>query len=300
LTNGPHERNGSKPTEPAGIGGVRSVDPRVARLLSRLEAFLYQGGWPVRVARALGVRPTVRIVQHTVSLGAACADMPPLRVAYASDFHAGPTTDRTVLASACERLREASPDLLLLGGDFVTGRSEHIEWLAPEIGRIPARLGRFAVLGNHDRWSGAAPIVEALEGAGITVLLNANVRLPPPFDPVWVCGLDDHGTGWPDAAAAMRGADGTRIVLMHSPSGLLDLGGQRFEVAFCGHTHGGQLALPGGIAVMVPEGKLSRRYARGRFAVGESSTLLVSVGLGCVVLPLRTFADPEVLLCTLH
>jgi len=196
-------------------------------------------------------------------------------------------------------LREAAADLLLLGGDFVTGRPNEIDWLAGELGDVPAPFGRFAVLGNHDYWSDAGYVVERLEAAGIRVLVNANARLMPPFERVWVCGLDDHWSGRPDAATAVRGAEGVRLVLMHAPSGLLDLGEERFDLALCGHTHGGQLALPGGIPIVVPQGPLSRRYARGRFSIGDGRTLVVSVGLGCVVVPLRTFADPEIVICTL-
>jgi predicted MPP superfamily phosphohydrolase len=86
---------------------------------------------------------------------------------------------------------------------------------------------------------------------------------------------------------------------MHAPSGLLDLGEERFDLALCGHTHGGQLALPGGVPLIVPHGRLSRRYARGRFSIGKDRTLVVSVGVGCVVLPLRLFADPEIVVCNL-
>jgi len=203
------------------------------------------------------------------------------------------------LRAACAELRAAAPDLLLLGGDFVTGRPTEIDWLARELGSIPAPFGRFAVLGNHDLWSDAGYVVDRLEAARIRVLVNGNARLSPPFDRVWVCGLDDHWSGCPDAEAALKGADGVRVVLMHAPSGLLDLGEERFELAMCGHTHGGQLALPGGIPIVVPQGPLSRRYARGRFRIGEAATMVVSVGLGCVVLPLRTFADPEIIVCTL-
>jgi predicted MPP superfamily phosphohydrolase len=279
--------------------GVRNGDGRLPRLASRLEGRLFRGGWPVRLARALGIRPTVRTVQHVISLGPNADGMLPLRIAYASDFHAGPTTDPSVLRSACAHLREAAPDLLLLGGDFVTGRPDELDWLAGELGSIPAPLGRFAVLGNHDRWSGIGPVIARLEASGVRVLVNANAQLPAPYDRIWICGLDDHWSGWPDAAAALSGAEGIRVVLMHAPSGLLDLGGERFELALSGHTHGGQLALPGGRPVVVPQGRLSRRYARGRFPVGEGGTLVVSVGLGCVVLPVRTFADPEILVCTL-
>jgi uncharacterized protein len=272
---------------------------RIARTASRLEALLYRGGWPVRLARAIGIRPGVRTVQHAIRLGPGSDGMPPLRIAYASDFHAGPTTDASILRTACAELRAAAADLLLLGGDFVTSRPDEIDWLAGELGDIPAPFGRFAVLGNHDLWSDSGYVVERLEAAGIRVLVNANVRLGPPFEQIWICGLDDHESGRPDAATAVRGAEGVRVVLMHAPSGLLDLGEERFHLAICGHTHGGQLALPGGIPIVVPGGPLSRRYARGRFPIGHGATLVVSVGLGCVVLPLRTFADPEIVICTL-
>ncbi len=283
-------------TRPRGVG---QSDSAIARTASRLEVLLYRGGWPVRLARALGIRPTVRTVGYAIPVGTRAEGMPPLRIAYASDFHAGPTTDASVLKAACVQLRAANADVLLLGGDFVTGRANEIDWLARELGDIPAPLGRFAVLGNHDLWSDAGYVAERLEAAGVRVLVNANVRLGAPFDRVWICGLDDYCSGRPDAAATFRGADGVRIVLMHAPSGLLDLGDERFELALCGHTHGGQLALPGGIPIVVPQGPLSRRYARGQFRIGDRGTLVVSIGLGCVVLPLRTFANPEIVICTL-
>lgn len=222
-----------------------------------------------------------------------------MTIAYASDFHAGATTNPALLRAACAALRAAAPDVLLLGGDFVTHDPSAVDALAAELGSLPAPLGRFAVLGNHDWWAGAPRVVQGLEAAGITVLVNQSARLPAPFDGVWICGLDDHWSGRPDAAAAVAGADGIRVMLMHAPSGLLDLGHERFDVALCGHTHGGQIALPGGIPIVVPFGPLSRRYCRGRFSLGDGRTLIVSVGLGCVVVPFRLFAAPEILVCQL-
>ena len=272
---------------------------RIAHQVARLEAILYYGGWPFHLARELGIRPSVSTTLHAVAVNGRSVPMPPLRLAYASDFHAGPTTDPSVLLAACTGLRAAAPDVLLLGGDFVTLLPKEIDWLAAELGNIPDPFGRFAVLGNHDWCSDTALIIRRLEGAGIQVLTNRNVRLEPPFNGVWICGIYDHSCGQPDAAASLIGADGIRIVLMHAPSGLLDLAGARFDLALCGHTHGGQLALPGGAPIVVPHGRLSRRYARGRFAIGKDQTLIVSVGLGCVGLPLRLFADPEIVVCDL-
>jgi predicted MPP superfamily phosphohydrolase len=270
---------------------------RIARSLSRLEAILYYGAWPVRLARALGIRPIVTTTRHSIEINHGSVPMSPLELAYASDFHAGPTTDPSVLLAACAELRAASPDVLLLGGDFVTWAPREIDWLAAELGSIPAPFGRFAVLGNHDWSSDVSHIVRRLEASGIHVLTNRNAQLEPPFHNVWICGVDDHWCGRPDAAAALAGADGIRVVLMHAPSGLLDLGREHFDLALCGHTHGGQVALPGGIPILVPHGRLCRRYARGRFGLGENRTLIVSVGLGCVGLPLRVFAQPEVVVC---
>ena len=270
---------------------------RLDRVATRLEALLSGGGRALVLLRWLGIRARVTTTRHSILVDQGSAPLPSLRLAYASDFHAGPTTDPAVLRLACEALRSASADVLLLGGDFVTMVPSEIEWLAAELGSIPAPYGRFAVLGNHDWWSDVSHIVERLEAAGIQVLTNRNVQLGPPFDSVWVCGLDDHWYGDPDATAAFAGASGVRIALMHSPSGLLDLGGEHFDLALCGHTHGGQLALPGGIPIVLPHGRLSRRYSRGRFEIGGGGTLVVSVGLGCVVLPVRMFADPEIIVC---
>jgi predicted MPP superfamily phosphohydrolase len=218
----------------------------------------------------------------------------PLRIAFASDFHAGPATDPALLTAAVVALGEVQPDVLLLGGDYVTGDGSEAASIARALGQVPAPYGRFAVLGNHDWWCGAESITRSLESSGIEVLTNRRVTLASPFDRVSVCGLDDHWLGRPDAGTALDGAEGFRIVLMHAPSGLLDVGDRPFDLALCGHTHGGQIALPGGKPILVPNGSLSRRYARGRFELDGACTLIVSLGVGCVLVPFRLFSDSEI------
>jgi predicted MPP superfamily phosphohydrolase len=211
-------------------------------------------------------------------------------------------THPKLMAAACELLRDARPDVLLLGGDFVSMRAAHVEEIAPRLADIPAPLGRFAVLGNHDHAADARHVAARLEAVGIQMLTNRNAQLPAPFAHVWICGLDDTGCGDPDAERTLRGADGVRIVLMHGPDGLLVLENRRFDVAFCGHTHGGQIAVPPRNPLHLGKGVLNRAYWRGRFQVGAEgrSTLMVSRGLGCTGLPVRLFATPEVILCTLR
>lgn len=227
------------------------------------------------------------------------AGAPPLRMVFASDFHAGPVTHPAVIDAACRAIAGAAPDLLLLGGDFVCRRASDVDVLSRRLADIRPPLGTFAVLGNHDYLGEDEHIVRRLADAGVTVLTNANERLPAPHDDLWVCGLDDPIYGIPDPDAALDGAEGTRIVLMHAPDGLLSLDGERVELALCGHTHGGQVALPFGVPVVLPTGRLNRRYPHGEHRFGRQGRgrLLVSRGVGFSKLPVRLFAPPEVHLC---
>lgn len=264
----------------------------------RLQARTTASGWPARwAARILGPLP-VRLSEHDITVAAPAS--PPLRLAFASDFHAGPTTHPELLSRTCALLEQVKPDLLLLGGDFVCLNARYIDALAEQLETLSAPLGKYAVLGNHDLWVDYPYIEQRLEAAGVELLTNRNVRLSDPFDHIWICGLDDHWYGRPAARAAVKGAEGVRIVLVHQPSSLLDLADERFELALCGHTHGGQVALPGGFPLVVPEGKLSRKYARGVHEVAPGSTLIVSRGVGCSTIPFRAFSPPEVLLCTVR
>ena len=156
------------------------------------------GGWAVDLIRSLGIRADVRTTRHSILIRPWVTSPSPaqacLRLRLSCWSHHRPGGP----PRACEVLRSASADVLLLGGDFVTLVPREMDWLATELGSIPAPHGRFAVLGNHDWWSDVSYIVRRLEAAGIQVLTNRNVQLGPPFDSVWVCGLDDHWCGEPN------------------------------------------------------------------------------------------------------
>ena len=279
-----------------------------ARDLSRLRRaawvamdFGYRGGWLAALARWFRVHGRVSVRKHDVRLDRWTRG-PPLRIVFASDFHAGPITHPELLNEASRAIAGAKPDLLLLGGDFIAPHARYIDGLAERLRQIEAPLGKFAVLGNHDLYADDEYIVERLAAAGVRTLNNACARLPAPYDDIILCGLDDPTVGSPNALAAVGGADGVRIVLMHSPEGLLWLRGHRFELAFCGHTHGGQVALPGGRPIVMPGGPLNRKYAHGRHRLPDhgDATLIVSRGIGCSGVPVRLFARPEVHVCTVY
>jgi uncharacterized protein len=262
---------------------------------------LYAGGWPATITRAIGFQGTLQVAEHVFRVRRARRDAPDLRLAFASDFHVGPTLHARLLADAFAALADAEADLLLLGGDFVSFHARYVDRMIEGVTRLRAPLGKFAVLGNHDLLGDDEYIVRRLGEAGVTTLVNANVRLAAPHDDVWVCGLDDWDEGTPDAEEAFRGAHGTRVVIGHQPDALLAIADRPFDVAFFGHVHGGQFLLRNREPAIRHRGPVSKLYMHGGvFHVGVSDApVLVSRGIGTSTLPLRRHADPQVHICTL-
>jgi len=245
-------------------------------------------------------QPTVR----TVALGVADwpADTPPLRVLLISDTHvAGPDMPPERLRAILRRLNRLNPDLILLAGDFHSGKNvatrhySAAELTAP-FAEAKARLGTVAVLGNHDYWFQPEPIAKGLTAAGVTVLRNAAVRRGP----LVIGGVDDEVTRHDSlkrAYAAMDGlGSGPRILVTHSPDIVPDLPAPVAAV-FAGHTHCGQIALP-----LIGALSYASRYGD-RFACGamtdHGQRLFVGAGLGTSIVPLRYGVPPDVWLVTL-
>jgi predicted MPP superfamily phosphohydrolase len=254
----------------------------------------YRGNWPSRLVRALGMQRRVVIRRHAIATARWPASMRPLRIAFMSDLHAGPTTHPTLLDEAFGVLAGIEADVILLGGDYVFLSAEHIAPIAERVARLRAPLGIYGVLGNHDLWADDAAIVASLTRAGARMLVNERVVLPAPFEHVTLAGLDDPWTGVHAKNPVFEAGDRVRIILVHAPEALMHLGDQPFELAVCGHTHGGHVALPGGIPLLVP-GPLSRRYAHGYFELGNDRTMIVSRGIGGTEVALRLYADPDIL-----
>jgi predicted MPP superfamily phosphohydrolase len=257
------------------------------------------GGLVARWSYRFGLHGTLRITRHELQLERGRLPKP-LVIAFASDFHGGPTTHPDLFGVLLDTLIAQRPDVLLLGGDYVWSRSGQVQVLAQMLSRCNPPLGKFGVLGNHDLWTNDAPILSALRAAGVNMLINENRALPMPFDGVSICGIDDPWTGDPDLGKAFEGAGPLRIFLTHSPDAMLLIDGQKFDIAFAGHTHGGQVAFPNGTQILTAGGPLARTYGRGRFEIAGNGTLIVSRGVGCSNIPVRINSDPELVICVLR
>ena len=242
----------------------------------------------------------VRVVRHRLEL---FGDLErPLVVAFMSDLHVGPTTSPATLDAAFDALHTVPIDVLLLGGDYVflDLSPELATDLSRRIERVPARL-KLGVLGNHDLWTDTSVIEHALSRAGVRVLVNDASPLPEPFSDVAVLGLDDPWTGAPDAERALlrAGSARHRLGLAHSPDGAAFLERPKVSMLFSGHTHGGQIALPGERPLWLPPGPYSRRYPAGLHR-SDGLWLFVSRGVGATDLPIRMYAPPEVAIFEIH
>lgn len=257
---------------------------------------LYRGDWPARAWQLGPWAHRVELVRHDAAILPRELAGRRLRIGFLSDLHLGPTTATATLDAAFARITELRPDVLLLGGDYVflEAHAHRTRELEARVRAVPAAT-KLAVLGNHDLWTEHGAIERALERAGARVLVNASVRLPAPFDRIAIIGLDDPWTGRPDAEAALVGSEDAalRIGLCHAPEGAMLLRERGVALLVCGHTHGGQIALPGPRPVVLPPGPYSRRFAYGLHET-DGMQLVVSRGVGATELPIRAFAPADV------
>jgi len=268
-------------------------------LAETLQTVVYARSWPARVLNQVPAATRVQLIEHELTVSGAVAPAQPLRLAFASDLHIGPLTPPRLLDNAFRLLTEAAPDVLVLGGDYVflEVSAAMARELEERVAAVPART-KVAVLGNHDLWTRNEVIEQALERAGCRVLINDAVRLPPPHDAFAIVGIDEPWTGRADGARAFAASDAPiKIAVSHAPEGLPFVEGRGARLLLCGHTHGGQIALPRGPVVV--HGPLGRRWPSGLHRLGDMH-LFVSRGLGIVDLPLRAYAPSDVSLFTLR
>jgi len=283
----------------SGRGGQYS---RLRGVVEFLQGIAFAGGWPARVLGTMEATTRVTLIEHELALGPGAGARPPVRLVFASDLHIGPLTPPRLLDNAFRLIAEAQPDVLVLGGDYVflEVTPAMARELEARVAAVPART-KVAVLGNHDLWTDHTLIEAALGRAGARVLVNDAVRLPPPHDHLAVIGIDEPWTGEADGARAFAAPDAVdaplKVAVSHAPEGLPFVEGRGAHLLLCGHTHGGQIALPRGPVVV--HGPLGRRWPSGLHEVGDLR-LFVSRGLGAVDVPLRAFAPPDVTLFTLR
>lgn len=229
----------------------------------------------------------------------------PLKIVLVSDIHIGglhvPPKRVKDLVTV---INAQSPDLVLIAGDFVDGhksRNENsdkfnaaIESGMKHLGDITAPMGTYTVLGNHDSWYGNDVLQTFLTQSGIRILTNESAA---PREGLCLVGLADADTGHEDPKAFETCTDDdTKIALMHSPDSFPVLP-MSTDLAFAGHTHGGQINLPL-LGRAVTASKLGKPYAYGLVDY-NGIPVWITAGVGTSIMPARFRSSPEIVVLTL-
>jgi uncharacterized protein len=216
-----------------------------------------------------------------------------LRIALLTDIHHSRLVPADDVTKAVELTLSTNPDLIVLGGDYVTfGDRNFVGPVAELLSPLRAPNGVFAILGNHDD---DREMPAALARQDITVLKDQRTRIIIRGDALEVAGIRFWTRRAADVSRVLRGAHDAVLLLAHDPRRLNEAAALNVPAVLSGHTHGGQIVLPGVGAV-----------ARSRFPVlaglgrRQNASIFVSRGIGTVYVPVRINCAPEVALVTLR
>jgi len=226
----------------------------------------------------------------------AVAGLPPalagLRIGLITDVHRSLYVSHDDVARAVAALMNERPDLIVLGGDYVTrGDRKYVRPSADALAPLSAPHGVFGILGNHDD-DHDMPAALALNG--VQMLKDARTHVTIRCEPLNLIGIRFWTKREADIAALARGATGTVVLLAHDPRRLVEASDLEIPLVLSGHTHGGQVVLP-----------LVGAVAAQKFPVvagiGQrgKTTMFVSRGVGTIYVPIRVNCPPEVAILTL-
>ena len=216
-------------------------------------------------------------------------------VVHISDLHAGPFLGAGDLVEVVRAANEVRPDLVFLTGDLITHGWHDAMIVLDDLAELRPRLASLAVFGNHDyRGREEGKIELAFAERGIRFLRNTSWIHDTGAGVLSVVGLEDlEEARWIDVETARAGTESAdvELALSHNPWGGPLMASGRCAAVFSGHTHGGQVNLPGARG-------LGPAHPGSRVRLGPT-TLIVSRGLGCIGLPLRVGAPAEIVVARL-
>ncbi len=218
-----------------------------------------------------------------------------LRIVQISDVHLGVMVRRERLSMILEKVKAASPDILVSTGDLVDGEMDSLEELSDLFREIKPRYGKFAVTGNHEFYAGIDQATAFTEKAGFRLLRGQSVKVA---ESITIAGVDDPagrrfgGNRAPPEHDLLMKSEGYRILLKHQPR-VIDSGGDGFDLQLSGHTHKGQIVPFNWITGLVYP------YLAGRYDLGKGRLLYVCRGSGTWGPPMRVLAPPEIVVVDL-
>lgn len=218
------------------------------------------------------------------------------KIVFLSDIHASSFFSQSRVKNMVDQVNYLNPDIILLGGDYVSGEEKYVNSTFESLSNLKAPMGVYAVLGNsdpqHATW-------QALNNSFITDIGNMGTWIENGSGKIRIGGVGDLSNDWQNQEGALGNATDSHftILVSHEPDYFVEIDKSRVDLMFSGHTHGGQVTFFGLWAPFVPS-KYEQKYITGVFKE-DNSTLIVSNGLGTVGLPVRFFSRPQIIVVKL-
>jgi len=237
-------------------------------------------------------RHAVGLTEAIVPVTGLPSELDGLKIGLLTDVHRSQWVSADDVDGAVRMLMAAKPDLIVLGGDYVTwGDRSFVGPSAEALGPLTAPHGVFAILGNHDD---DHDMPAALTAKGVNVLKDARTTISIRNRDVTLAGIRFWTRRARDIGTVVGNGSGTVILLAHDPRRLTEAASLKIPLVLSGHTHGGQVVLP--VIGAVAAQKFPVVYGIARQG---NTTLFVSRGLGTVYVPVRVNCPPEVAVLTL-
>jgi uncharacterized protein len=261
-----------------------------------LKTFLGAGAAAVTGAAAYGFadeRHALGITEAILPVRGLPAALAGLKFGLLTDVHRSRWVSADDVDRGVRMLMAARPDVIVLGGDYVTwGDRHYVGASADALAPLTAPHGVFAILGNHDD---DHDMPAALASHRIAVLKDARTAIRIRNEKLTLAGIRYWTRRAADIASVIGDADGMVILLAHDPRRFTEAAGLNVPLVLSGHTHGGQVVLPVLGAIAAQKFPVVSGIARQR-----NTTMFVSRGLGTVYVPVRINCPPEVAVLTLQ
>ena len=221
-----------------------------------------------------------------------------IKVAYLTDLHIC-QNEKAYFLKLIKTVNEQNADIILLGGDYVVvdmfmNKTMEAKEIAQLLTGFKAKYGVYMVMGNHELHGKSIEILtDCLKDTNIKILQNTNVRIKIRDKSLSIVGIGDYSDRRHNIKKAFNNAEKPIIAFTHSPS-IFRLLPNNVNMTFAGHTHGGQVYLPGFGPLAKPRG-YKGIYVKG-FYEKQGKTMFVSSGIGCSHLKARLFNLPEIVI----
>lgn len=240
---------------------------------------------------------TIKIVHNNITLPGLPSNLDGFRLLHLSDSHLDMHED--IPHALIEAVRQVDYDICVWTGDFRNKTYGPYDAALTAIERVRTHLmgSVYAVLGNHD----SIRMVPAMEQLGIRLLLNENIKIEHNGAVLYLAGIDDphyYRTDNFEKAAQNIPENAVSILLAHSPEIYQQCAFADFNLMFCGHTHGGQICLPGGRPITL-NARCPRYVGSGNWRYQQLQGY-TSSGSGTSVVDARFNCSPEITVHQLH